>query len=97
MVSLRANSHSSAHLKLPFPFQTTALRSCRNGSLTVADEKSGKFDVEQVVKTPEGARTMGVNEASKPIYLPTAELEPATTGKPKPKPRTFIIVVVGRQ
>jgi DNA-binding beta-propeller fold protein YncE len=73
-----------------------AFASCRDGSLTVAGEKAGKFEVEQVVKTPEGARTMGVDETSHLIYLPTAELEPATTGRPKPKPGTFMIVVVGR-
>ena len=74
-----------------------AFASCRDGSLTVASEKAGKFDVEQVVKTPEGARTMGVDETSHLIYLPTAELEPATTGRPKAKPGTFMIVVAGRQ
>jgi hypothetical protein len=47
------------------------------------------------VKTPAGARTMGVDETSHLIYLPTAELEPATTGRPKAKPGTFMIVVVG--
>ena len=74
-----------------------AFASCRDGSLTVASEKSGKFDVEQVVKTPEGARTMGADETSHLIYLPTAELEPATNGgRPKAKPGTFMVVVVGR-
>lgn len=74
-----------------------AFASCRDGSLTVASEKAGKFDVEQVVRTRDGARTMGVDENSHLVYLPTAELEPATTGRPKPKPGTFMIVVVGRQ
>ncbi len=73
-----------------------AFASCRDGSLTAAAEKTGKFEVEQVVKTPEGARTMGVDETSQQIYLPAAELEPATTGRPKAKPGTFMIVVVGR-
>jgi hypothetical protein len=74
-----------------------AFASCRDGSLIVAGEKAGKFDVEEIVKTPQGARTMGVDETSHLVYLPTAELEPATTGRPKPKPDTFMIVVVGRQ
>jgi len=69
--------------------------SCRDGSLIVAAEKAGKFEVAQSVKTPEGARTMGVDEHSQLVYLPTAELEPATTGRPKAKPGTFMIVVVG--
>jgi len=72
-----------------------AFASCRDGSLTVAGDENGKFEVEQVVKTPVGARTMGVDETSHLIYLPTAELEPATTGRPKAKPGTFMIVVVG--
>jgi DNA-binding beta-propeller fold protein YncE len=74
-----------------------AFASCRDGSLIVSGEKAGKFDVEEIVKTPQGARTMGVDETSHLVYLPTAELEPATTGRPKPKPDTFMIVVVGRQ
>jgi DNA-binding beta-propeller fold protein YncE len=73
-----------------------AFASCRDGSLIVAAEKAGKSEINQIVKTPEGARTMGVDETSNLIYLPTAELEPATTGRPKPKPGTFMIVVVGR-
>jgi DNA-binding beta-propeller fold protein YncE len=74
-----------------------AFASCRDGSLTVAGENEGKFEVKQIVKTPEGARTMGVDETSHLVYLPTAELEPATTGRPKPKPGSFMIVVVGHR
>ncbi|HEX6493922.1 MAG TPA: YncE family protein [Acidobacteriaceae bacterium] len=74
-----------------------AFASCRDGSLTVAGEKAGKFEVEQVVKTPQGARTMGVDTATQRIYLPTAEFEAApSAGRPKPKPNSFMIVVVGR-
>lgn len=73
-----------------------AFASCRDGSLTVAAQQEGRFEVVQTVKTPEGARTMGVDEASHLIYLPTAELEPAASGRPRPKPGTFMIVVVGR-
>ncbi|HEX5284436.1 MAG TPA: hypothetical protein VFW30_09965 [Bryocella sp.] len=74
-----------------------AFASCRDGSLIVAAEKSGKWDVEQVVKTPQGARTMGVDTENDRIYLPTAELEPATTGRAHAKPGTFMIVEVGRK
>src|ERR1700688_241882 len=35
-----------------------AFASCGDGTLTVAVEKAGKFEVDQVVKTPAGARTM---------------------------------------
>jgi len=75
-----------------------AFASCRDGSLVVVGEKAGKLAVEQTVKTPDGARTMGLDNATHRIYLPTAELgaEPSQ-GRPKPKPNTFKIVVVARQ
>jgi hypothetical protein len=74
-----------------------AFASCRDGSLTVAGEKNGQWDIDQTVNTAAGARTLGVDPSSQKIYLPTAELEPATTGRPRPKPGTFMIVEVGRQ
>jgi DNA-binding beta-propeller fold protein YncE len=78
-----------------------AFASCGDGTLTVAGEKDGKFVVEQVVKTPNGARTMGVNDANNHVYLPTAELEPPAPGaaskRPRPKPDTFMIVEVGEK
>lgn len=77
-----------------------AFASCRDGTLTVAGEKSpGKFEVIQVVKTRPGARTMGVDDANHTIYLPTADFEepkPGATGRPVMKPGTFMIVVVTR-
>jgi DNA-binding beta-propeller fold protein YncE len=74
-----------------------AFASCHDGTLTVAFDRSGNYQVEQVVKTPEGARTMDVDPATHRVYLPTAELEPAANGKrPQPKPGTFMIVVVGK-
>jgi DNA-binding beta-propeller fold protein YncE len=74
-----------------------AFASAGDGTLTVAAEKAGSFAVEQVVKTPAGARTMGMNAVTHRLFLPTAEMEPATTGRPRPKPGTFMIVVVGQQ
>lgn len=72
--------------------------SCRDGSLTVARETSpGQFSVEQVVKTPTGARTMGVDTSSHKIYLPTAEFEQGGMGRPAAKPNSFMIVVVAKQ
>ena len=58
--------------------------SCRDGSLVVVGEKApGKFEVAQIVKTPIGARTMGVDSNTHTIYLPTAEFQP---GKIRRKP-----------
>lgn len=71
-----------------------AFASCGDGSLTVVGEKAGTFAVEQVVKTAAGARTLGLDTESHEIFLPTAQFEPATMGRPKMKPNTFEIVVV---
>jgi DNA-binding beta-propeller fold protein YncE len=76
-----------------------AFASCRDGSLTVAAERSGRFEIIQTVKTSSGARTMGLDPTTHRIYLPTAEFEelpPGATGRPKMKPDTFMIVVVAR-
>jgi outer membrane protein assembly factor BamB len=75
-----------------------AFASCRDGSLTVASEKSGKYEVAQVVKTAYGAKTLGVDSATHKIYLPTSEFEaPASpSSRPKAKPGTFMIVVVSQ-
>jgi DNA-binding beta-propeller fold protein YncE len=73
-----------------------AFASCRDGSLMAAREAAGEFKIDQTIKTPEGARTMGVDPLTHRIFLPTAEFEPATAGRPKAKPGTFMIVVVGR-
>lgn len=73
-----------------------AFASCGDGTLTVVGQKDGKWEVEQVVKTPDGARTMGVDSSTHTIYLATAELEPLAPGerRPRPKPDTFMIVEV---
>ena len=78
-----------------------AFASCRDGSLTVVGQKDGAYAVLQVVKTPEGARTMGVDSSTNTIYMPTSEFEApaagANPGRPKMKPDSFMIVVVGQQ
>jgi len=80
--------------------QGQAFASCRDGSLAVASETSpGKFEIVQTVKTPSGARTMGIDPTTHKIYLPSAEFEdpkPGATGRPIPKPGTFMFVVVAR-
>jgi hypothetical protein len=78
-----------------------AFASCRDGALVVAGDVNGEFQVEQTVKTPIGARTMGLDPKSHTIYLPTASFEQAAPGapasRPKPKPDSFVIVEVGRK
>jgi DNA-binding beta-propeller fold protein YncE len=75
-----------------------AFASCRDGKLHVAAETApGKFDIQQVVTTAVGAKTMDVDPERHKIYLPTAEFEEAKPGtRPAAKPGTFMIVVVGR-
>ena len=74
-----------------------AFASCFDGSLVVAGEKDGKLEVAQVVKTPRGARTMGLDPTTHQTYLPTAELVESGGARPTPKPGTFMIVVVGHE
>ena len=76
-----------------------AFASCGDGSLIVVDQKDGKFEVEAVVKTPYGERTMGVDHSTHTLYLPVAELLPLAPGqrRPTPKPDTFMVVEVGQQ
>ncbi|MBV8632490.1 MAG: hypothetical protein JOZ83_16295 [Silvibacterium sp.] len=74
-----------------------AFASCRDGSLVTAAIGAQGLKIDQSVKTPDGARTLGVDSATNRFYLPTAEFEPATTGRPKAKPGTFMIVVVAQQ
>jgi outer membrane protein assembly factor BamB len=78
-------------------YQGQAFASCRDGSLVVAGENAGKMDVVQVVKTPLGARTMGLDPQTHRLFLPTAEFEDPSAARPKSKPDSFMIIVVGRQ
>ncbi|HVM48305.1 MAG TPA: hypothetical protein VMU04_09775, partial [Candidatus Acidoferrum sp.] len=80
-------------------FGGDAFASCGDGTLTVVRETApGEFKVLQTVKTPRGARTMGIDPAAHTLYLPTAELEPPAPGQSRPRPKagTFMIVVVSR-
>jgi DNA-binding beta-propeller fold protein YncE len=77
--------------------QGHAFASCRDGSLIAAATNREGLKVDQTIKTPDGARTLGIDASTHRMYLPTAEFEPATTGRPKTKPDTFMIVVVDRQ
>ena len=74
-----------------------AFASCRDGSLIVASDKSGKFEIDQTVKTPIAARTMGLDPLTHKLYMPTAVFEESRAGaRPKAKPDSFMIVEVSR-
>jgi hypothetical protein len=69
--------------------------SSADGTLAVASLKDGKFAIDQIVKTPLAARTMGVDTTTHRIFMPTAVMEaPAAGGRPRPKADSFMIVVV---
>jgi hypothetical protein len=75
-----------------------AFASTREGQLAVAEEKGGKWEIVQTVTTGVGTKTMDVDAGAHKIYLPTAEFEEARTGeRPKAKPGSFMVVVVGRR
>ena len=75
-----------------------AFASTREGKLSVAEEKGGKWETVQTVTTGLGTKTMDIDNAAHKIYLPTAEFEEAKLGaRPAAKPGTFMIVVIGRR
>ncbi|MEP7254425.1 MAG: YncE family protein [Ferruginibacter sp.] len=70
------------------------------GTMTVIHEdNANKFTVLENVATKRGARTITLDKKSHLIYLPTAEFEapdPNQKGRPKMKPGTFQVLVVGK-
>lgn len=67
------------------------------GTLTIIHEDSkDTFTVTGTVTTKKGARTIGLDEQTHRLYLPTAELEPVPGGgRPKMIPGTFQVLVIG--
>jgi hypothetical protein len=72
-----------------------------DGTLVVVGSSSpGKYDVVQTVKTPVGAKTMGIDESTHKVYLPTADFEApkaGASGRPVAKPGTFKVIVVSQK
>lgn len=78
-----------------------ALASNGDGTMTVISTKDDKFEVAQTLPTAPRARTVAIDPATRRIYLPTAEFEPAKEpskdgrpARPAMKPGTFKILVV---
>ena len=71
-----------------------------DGTMTVIHEdNANKFTVLENVTTKKGARTIALDNSSQLIYLPTAEFEvadPNQKGRPKMKPGTFQVLVIGK-
>ena len=75
-----------------------AFASTREGKLSVAEEKDGKWETVETVTTGLGTKTMDIDNAAHKIYLPTARFEEAKPGtRPAAKPETFMIVIVARR
>jgi len=86
------------------PTHQLAFSSNGDGTLTVVDTASGKFNVIQNLATAQGARTMSFDSSNGRIYLVTAEFGPrpaATAQNPRPRPAivpgSFTVLVVGRK
>lgn len=77
--------------------QGQVFASCRDGSLVAAKVDPSGLKLDQTIKTPDGARTLGIDSSTHRIYLPTAEFGPAVGTRPQPKPGTFMIVVVSHE
>lgn len=68
-----------------------------DGTITIVHEDSKDvFTVAGTLATKKGARTIGLDEQTHKLYLPTAELEPVAGGRPKMIPGTFQVLVVGK-
>lgn len=71
-----------------------------DGTITVVhEENANQFKVVETIATKKGARTITLDKATHFLYLPTAEFEPADPsqkGRPKMKPGTFQILVIGK-
>ena len=70
------------------------------GTLTVIHEDyADRYTVVENIATKKYARTIALDKATHLIYLPTAEFEaqdPNQKGRPKMKPGTFQILVIGK-
>lgn len=74
----------------------------QDGTITMAGEVGGKFEVIATIPTQRGARTIAADQKAHKLYLPAAEYGPPTPAKdgkrsrPQAIPDSFQIVVVGR-
>lgn len=72
-----------------------------DGTVTVIKENSANdFKVVETLKTKRGARTIGNDESTHNVYLPTADFEtqePGDKSRPKMIPGSFQILVFGRK
>jgi hypothetical protein len=70
----------------------------RGGTLAVIAVSPGKSTVVQTIPTQVSARTIGLDQRTGRVYLPSAEYAPPTTagGRPTIVPGSFRLIVVGK-
>ncbi len=76
-----------------------AVSSNGDGTLTVVEEKGGKWEVVENVATQRGARTITVDEKTHNFYLPVADPAPAPPGGGRGRgfvADSFRVIVVGK-
>lgn len=69
------------------------------GTVTIIHEDAkDKYTVTGTIPTKKSARTIAIDEVTHKLYLPAADFEPqipGATGRPKMKPETFQVLVMG--
>src|SRR5215831_4100164 len=75
-----------------------AVSSNGDGTLTIVEEKGGKWDVVENVATQRGARTITLDEKTHNVYLPVADPLPTQPGQRGRgfAPDSFKVLVVGK-
>lgn len=74
-----------------------AFSSNGDGTLTVVQQTSGKYEVAENIASERGARTIAVDEKTHRLFLPTAKTASSSTGgRPTYVPESFKVLVVGR-
>jgi YVTN family beta-propeller protein len=75
------------------PVRHRVFASCGDGTLTVIDQKSAdQYEVEAIVPTAKGARTMAVDSRTGAAYLPSAQFGPPAAPTPEhPKPHRSVL------
>jgi YVTN family beta-propeller protein len=86
------------------PRTRRAYSSNGDGTLTVVQEKGGRFEVKETVPTQKGARTLALDPLTHHLFLPTAEfgsVPAASADNPRPRsvilPNSFVVLDVGPQ
>jgi DNA-binding beta-propeller fold protein YncE len=74
-----------------------AFSSNGDGTMTVVQQSSGKWEIVENIATERGARTVAVDEKTHKVYSPTAKTAPSQSGgRATFIPDTFKVLVIGK-